>query len=100
MADSVLTFENITDIVRPIAKKYGIERIYLFGSYAREEASADSDLDFLVFGGKDFRATLIFAFAEELRKNFRKDVDVFEISEINKNSGFYNTIMKERRLIA
>lgn len=100
MTDNVLTFENIMDIVKPIAKKYKIKEIYLFGSYAREEATANSDLDFLVFGGDDFKLTMIFAFAEELRKSFQKNVDVFEINEINRNSDFYNNIMKERRLIA
>ena len=100
MADNVLTFENIMDIVKPIAKKYKIKEIYLFGSYAREEATANSDLDFLVFGGDDFKPTMIFAFAEELRESFQKNVDVFEINEINRNSDFYNNIMKERRLIA
>lgn len=100
MTDNVLTFENIMDIVKPIAKKYKIKEIYLFGSYAREEATANSDLDFLVFGGDDFKPTMIFAFAEELRESFQKNVDVFEINEINRNSDFYNNIMKERRLIA
>ncbi len=100
MSESILTFETISDIVRPIAERYGIEAVYLFGSYARDEATADSDLDFLVFGGKDFKLTLIFAFAEDLRKSFKKNVDVFEINEINKSSGFYSNIMKERRLIA
>lgn len=100
MTDNVLTFENIMDIVKPIAKKYKIKEIYLFGSYAREEATANSDLDFLVFGGDDFKLTMIFAFAEELRESFQKNVDVFEINEINRNSDFYNNIMKERRLIA
>ena len=100
MPESILTFETISDIVRPIAERYGIEAVYLFGSYARDEATADSDLDFLVFGGKDFKLTLIFAFAEDLRKSFKKNVDVFEINEINKSSRFYSNIMKERRLIA
>lgn len=40
---------------------------------------------------------MIFALAEELRE---KNVDVFEISEINKDSDFYNTIMKERLFVA
>jgi len=77
-----------------------VKEIYLFGSYARGEADEDSDLDFLVFGGENFKLTMIFAFAEELREVLKKDVDVFEISEINKESDFYNTIMKERLLVA
>ena len=43
---------------------------------------------------------MIFALAEELRGVLDKNVDVFEIHEINPNSEFYNTIMKERMLVA
>lgn len=39
-------------------KNHGKE-IYLFGSYARGEADAQSDLDFLIFGGDGFRLTEI-----------------------------------------
>ena len=100
MNKEIFTFENITNLVAPIAKKYGVKRIYLFGSYARGEATENSDLDFLVFGGDNFKLTLIFALAEDLRKALQKDVDVFEINEINKDSNFYHTIMKERLLVA
>ena len=100
MANNVFTLENIISIVKPIAEKYNIKEIYLFGSYARGEADENSDLDFLVFGGDNFKLTMIFAFAEELRERFNKDVDVFEINEINRDSVFYDTIMKERLLVA
>ncbi|MCD8370118.1 MAG: nucleotidyltransferase domain-containing protein [Clostridiales bacterium] len=98
--DGILTLERISEIVRPIALKYNINEIYLFGSYARGEATNESDLDFLVFGGNQFRLTMIFAVAEELREAFGKDVDVFEINEVNRESAFYQTIMKERLLVA
>ncbi len=100
MHNSVYTIENIKNIVKPIAAKYNVEAIYLFGSYARGEATADSDLDFLVFGGADFKLTNIFALAEELRFAFQKPVDVFEIHEVNTDSSFYSTIMKERLNVA
>lgn len=38
--------------------------------------------------------------AEELRAALEKEIDVFEISEINTDSAFYNTIMKERLQVA
>lgn len=100
MKGKIFTVENIIALVKPIAAKYGVEKIYLFGSYARGEADDNSDLDFLVFGGKNFKLTMIFALAEELREVLQKDVDVFEINEINEDSEFYNTIMKERLLVA
>lgn len=100
MRKDVLTLEKIAEIVKPIAMKYQVEEIYLFGSYAWGEATEESDLDFLVFGGDSFKKTLIFALAEELREAFQKAVDVFEIHEVNQDSTFYDTIMRERRLVA
>lgn len=100
MTESIYENETIRNIVKPIADKYRINAVYLFGSYARGEASHKSDLDFLVYGGEQFKRTLIFSFAEDLRKALDKDVDVFEISEINEDSEFYRTIMKEKVLVA
>lgn len=98
--DKVLSLQEIVGVVRPIAEKYGVEEIYLFGSYARGETLKDSDLDFLVFGGSLFKPTRIFSLAEDLRKAFGKDVDVFEIHEVNVGSEFYQIIMEERLKVA
>ncbi len=72
MSDSVYEKEMIRDIVKPIADKYRIREVYLFGSYARGEATRNSDLDFLVYGGEQFKRTMIFAFAEDLRNALEK----------------------------
>ncbi|MBR4494081.1 MAG: nucleotidyltransferase domain-containing protein [Clostridiales bacterium] len=90
----------IKDVIAPIAAKYGVESIYVFGSYARGEATIDSDIDFLVFGGKGFKLSMVYALAEEIREAFGKDVDVFEINEINVGSDFYENVMKEKVLVA
>lgn len=100
MSEAVLSLNKIKEIVKPIALKYRVKEIYLFGSYARGEATDESDLDFLVFGGENFKLTMIFSLAEELREAFQKNVDVFEIHEVNQQSVFYDTIMKERLLVA
>lgn len=97
---TILTLENIRHIVKPLANKYCIKEIYLFGSYARGEADEDSDLDFLVYGGEGFKLTNILALGEELREVLKKKVDVFEIHEVNQDSDFYKTIMKEKVLVA
>ena len=94
------TIETIREKVIPIAKKYGVKKISLFGSYARGEADEKSDLDFLVIGGKNFKLTRIFSLAEELREIFNKKVDVFEINEINPDSDFYKKIIQEMVLMA
>ena len=48
----------------------------------------------------DDKLTQIFALGEELRATFNKKVDVFEINEINQDSEFYKTVMREKVLIA
>ena len=96
----MLNVDKIRQIISPLCEKYRIPKAYLFGSYARGEADEESDLDFLVYGGDKFKRTMIFAFAEELREILKKDVDVFEIHEVNQESDFYKTILKERVLVA
>ncbi len=42
------TIEEITRRVTPVAQKYKLAAVYLFGSYARGEATAESDVDLLI----------------------------------------------------
>ena len=57
-------------------------------------------MDLLVFGGSNFKLANIFALAEEIRHILDKDVDVFEINEINVGSEFYDRVMEEKVLVA
>ena len=41
----ILSIDEIRDKIRPICEKYKIEKVWLFGSYARGEAREDSDVD-------------------------------------------------------
>ncbi len=100
MKNTILTLSQITAQVKPVASKYNVQAIYLFGSYARGDATAQSDLDFLVIGGDSFKLTQIFSLAEDLRAVFGENVDVFEINEVNTGSDFYREIMRERKLVA
>lgn len=43
----ILSFEDIKKKTLPIADKYGIKEVFLFGSYARGEATINSDVDLL-----------------------------------------------------
>lgn len=64
------------------------------------EETDGSDIDVLVIGGENFRSKDIFAFGEELRQITKKEVDAFEIREINKDTEFYENIMREGVRIA
>ncbi|MDR1395400.1 MAG: nucleotidyltransferase domain-containing protein [Deltaproteobacteria bacterium] len=44
----ICTLDELKKLIAPIAVKYGLPAVYLFGSYARGEAKEDSDVDILV----------------------------------------------------
>lgn len=44
----IYTLDEIARRVRPVAEKYHLKAVYVFGSYARGEAREDSDVDLLV----------------------------------------------------
>ncbi len=96
----LLTRTEIEQIIRELLHKYHAEYALLFGSYARGEATASSDIDVIVVGGERFRARDIFAFGEELRQRTQKDVDAFEIREVNVGTPFYENVMREGVKIA
>ena len=52
MSEKVYTIEEIKAMLYDILKKHGIEKAYLFGSYARGEANQQSDVDIMIKKGK------------------------------------------------
>ena len=95
-----MTKTEIENQIRQLLVKYNAEYALLFGSYARGEETEDSDIDVLVFGGENFKKINIFAFAEELRQMTGKEVDAFEICEVDRSTPFYDNVLKEGIKIA
>ena len=42
---AVYSVDEIKESIMPVARNYGVKRVMLFGSYARGEATEDSDID-------------------------------------------------------
>lgn len=81
---SIYTIKEIKTIIKPILNKYGINEIYLFGSYARGEAKELSDID--IYCNKGNIKTFIDQglLEDELEKALNKKVDiVFDSSYID-----------------
>ena len=71
----IYSLKEIKRIINPILNKYGINDIYLFGSYARGEAKSNSDID--IYCDKGNIKTLIDQgeLEEELESALNKEVD-------------------------
>jgi len=73
----MLSEEMIREKVVPIAERYGVARVDIFGSYANGSATPESDVDFLV----EFSVAVpsifkVMGFREEVMRSLGVDVDV------------------------
>ena len=73
---SVLTLKQIKTRILPIMAKHNIREVFLFGSYARGEATNKSDVD-IYCGSGDIRTLIDQGFFEdELEEALGKEVDI------------------------
>ncbi len=96
---------QIKELTKPIFEKYGVEKAYVFGSYARGDYNENSDIDIIIVA-KNIRSLLIIgAILEALKQVLKKEVDLieeecFEEDEMDElEQQFFDTIKKERVMI-
>lgn len=75
----MLTIEKIKEIITPICKKYGVKRAYLFGSYARNEATEKSDVDIRIESGKIRGLFQLIGFRLDLVEALGTEVDLLSV---------------------
>ena len=84
----VYTLSQLSDIIRPIAEKYGLKAVFLFGSYARSEATEESDIDLLIdTDGTQLRG--LFALGAlycELEEALQKNIDLVTVSALEQRA--------------
>ena len=95
----MLSIEEIKSYIIPVIEKYPIEKVILYGSYARGDASDTSDIDLVVESGGKMRNSKIFALGGELLDVLPVRVDVYDILEIAYTSAMYENIRKEGVII-
>ncbi|MBQ4057582.1 MAG: nucleotidyltransferase domain-containing protein [Lachnospiraceae bacterium] len=86
----MLEIRAIRDIVTPIAKEYGLKRIYLFGSYAKSTANEDSDIDLLIEKGRALTLIDLSYFRQAVEEKIGISVDVVTISGVADD--FFNAV--------
>ena len=100
----VYTESDIKRLVAPVARKYGLRAVYLFGSYARGEATEASDVDLLIdTTGTPIKSLLQLAEVYcALETALGKPVDVITISSLEQKARmpseehFREQVRKER----
>lgn len=100
----IYTVEQIRMRIEPVAKRYAVQAVYLFGSYARGEAREDSDIDLLVdTSGTELRSLFsLGALYCDLEEALGKQIDLITVSTLEQPAQmpseevFRETVLRER----
>ena len=103
----IYTLENIIGIITPIAEKYRLNAVFLFGSYARGTADENSDIDLMVdTAGADLDTLFkLGALYDELERAFGKEIDLSTVSSFEQpavrpsETAFRENIIRERKRV-
>lgn len=103
----VYSQEQLSSLVEPIAKKYRIPAVYLFGSYARGTANEDSDIDLIIeTGGTEIKSLLqLSAVMLDLEEATGKTVDLITASSLRQKTDrastlrFRDAVNRERKTL-
>jgi len=100
----IYTIKQLKEKIAPVALKYRLPAVYIFGSYARGDATEDSDLDFLIDRtGSTLRSLFdMGALYCDLNEHFNKEVDIITVDALDqpdvqrRTPGFKEHLLRER----
>ncbi|MDR0846085.1 MAG: nucleotidyltransferase domain-containing protein [Lactobacillales bacterium] len=102
----IYSIDEIREKVAPIAQKYEVKKIFIFGSYARGEATENSDIDILFYSkGTKAKGLKTFGFELELQDALGKKVEVFPKEDfesemyIKHNAKFIDNVLGDEVLL-
>ncbi len=84
--------KQIKNTVLSIICQYDVDKVILFGSYAKGTPSPLSDIDIAIDGavqGFDF-----FALLEDMNQAFVKDIDLIHLTEVDEDSKVMKAIQE------
>lgn len=86
--NSTVEIATIRFIIGKIARKYGLSEVYVYGSAARGEADADSDIDLLYRPAAGSRLNMMRreALQRELEDAFRREVSLTSLDSLQHNA--------------
>ena len=97
MQNEIYSINDLQSVVAPIAAKHGVERVYLFGSYARGNPSKDSDIDLRIDKGSLKGMFALGALYSELESHLHKPLDLLTTGSLD--SAFLRSIENEEVLL-
>ena len=95
MCEKIYTIEELKNILKDIFKNFAVKKAILFGSYAKNTPTEKSDIDLVIDSEGKLLNIYFYGLLEDLVQKLQKNVDLFEITEIQKGSRIYKDIENE-----
>lgn len=95
MSNKIYSIDELKTILAKIFKDTVVEKAILFGSYAKNCPTETSDIDLIIDSNGKLLNINFYGLLEELVEQLNKNIDLFEITEIQKDSDIYKNIQKE-----
>jgi len=89
----MLTIDAIKNSLDPFIEEYGIVKAGVFGSYARDEATENSDVDLLILFNKRFGLLKLIHLKQSIEDKLGKPVDIVEYD--SRNTRFVQNALSE-----
>ena len=94
MNKKIYTINEIKQILKKILENMPVYSVVLFGSYAKNLATANSDLDLVIDTREQLMGFKLYSLITKIEEEFNKNIDAFEKSEIIENSKIDEEIKK------
>lgn len=96
------TIDEIREKIMPVAIEHNVTEVYLFGSYAKNTATDESDIDLVINASNIHGLWGLIHFKEDVSQALQKPVDVLTLRAVVSEKDtlikrdFFNNFINER----
>lgn len=86
MSEKIYSIDEIKNILQEILKDEPVYQVILFGSYAKQEATKQSDIDLIIDTKAQLKGFSLLKLICQIQEKLQKEIDGFEKYEIINDS--------------
>ena len=90
---AILSIDLIKSAVSDVCQKHDVSTVYLFGSYAKNKARSDSDIDLMIIS--NIEGIEYYQLLNELEAKLKKKIDLLRLEAAIQNVKLMNEILKD-----
>ena len=99
MSEKIYTIEEIKKILEELLRDKPVYQVILFGSYAKHEATKESDIDLIINTNSELKGFALLKSICQIEELLQKNVDGFEKYEIVEDSLIHKEIKQGQAIL-